>query len=245
MSHRTKTIDRSGPQPIWRQIYDVLLSEIRTGEFGAGGKLPSANELARRFGVNRHTVRQSLKALDEAGLTETRQGAGSFVNGRVVNYPISQRTRFSEIILDQGMEPAGEVLQIEHKTATKEIAQALRLRRESRLVMVERTCRADGEVVGVARHFFPAARFAGLARVVRDTASISKALRQLGIDNYFRRSTTVSARMPTSREGRLLKQPVSRPVLVSKAINVDEQGQPIEFGVTLFRTDRVRLKLGG
>jgi GntR family phosphonate transport system transcriptional regulator len=237
-------LDRRSILPLWQQIRDVLAAEIRAGTLGADGKLPPAGQLAQRFGVNRHTVRQSLMALEDIGMTQTRQGSGSYVVGRVVNYPISQRTRFSEIVLKQGMAPSGEVLRDTEKAATKEVADALALRRNTRVLMIERSSRADGVLVGISRHYFPAARFRKLGPIVRQTFSISEAFRRVGVENYYRRSTTVSARLPTSREARLLNQPASRPVLVSKAVNVDDRDKPVEFGVTLFLADRVRLQFG-
>jgi len=242
MTATLKTIDRASYRPIWQQIRDILLAEIRNGELGADGKLPPAAQLASRFGVNRHTVRQSLMALEEAGVTETRQGAGSFIVGRVVDYPISSKTRFSEIVLSQGMAPSGEVLRVVERPASKEVAGALNLKRAARVIMIERAVRADNVIIGIARHSFPAARFQGLKQAIASTASISAALGSLGINNYYRRSTTISSRTPTSREARLLRQSLSRPVLVSKSINVDDEGEPIEFGVTLFLADRVRLR---
>lgn len=184
-------------------------------------------------------------ALEESGVTETRQGAGSFVVGRVVDYPISRKTRFSEIVLGQGMAPSGEILSVTEKTANREIVMALEIPTRSRVIMIERSCRADSAMVGMARHYFPADRFRTLREAVTTTHSISQALISIGIENYFRRSTAVSARLPTSREARLLQQPVSRPVLVSKAINIDDTGRPIEFGVTLFLADRVRFEFAG
>ncbi len=241
----TRTIDRQALLPLWQQIRDVLADEIRTGVLGADGKLPSAGRLAERFGVNRHTVRQALMALEESGLTQTRQGAGSYVVGRVVDYPISRHTRFSEIVLKQGMEPSGEVLRDTEKTASKEVADALAVKHNARVIMIERTCRADGLLIGITRHHFPATRFRKLGRIVRETFSISDAYRRVGIKNYYRSATTVSSRLPTSREARLLGQPASHPVLVSKAVNIDEDGRPIEYGVTLFLSDRVCLRFGG
>ena len=242
MTTLQKSIDRTSHRPIWQQIRDILLSEIRSGELGADGRLPAAGRLADRFGVNRHTVRQSLMALEEAGVTETRQGAGSFVVKPVVDYPISSRTRFSDIVLSQGMAPSGEILRVTEKPSTIEVADALDMKRGEGVVMVERACRADGVIIGLARHFFPAARFRIVRTALKTTVSISEALRSAGIDNYTRRSTTISSRLPTSREARLLQQPLSRPVLVSKAVNVDDAETAIEFGVTLFMADRVRLR---
>lgn len=242
MTNFNKVIDRTSYRPIWQQIRDILLSEIRAGELGADGRLPAAGRLADRFGVNRHTVRQSLMALEDAGVTETRQGAGSFIVAPVVDYPISARTRFSDIVLSQGKAPSGEILRIGEKASTREIAEALELKHGRPVLMVENSCRADGRMIGLARHFFPAERFRPLRQAFKETTSISQALRSVGVENYSRRSTTVSSRLPTSREARLLQQPLTRPVLVSKAVNVDDDGQPIEFGVTLFLADRVRLR---
>ena len=242
MTISQRTIDRTSPLPIWQQIRDILLAEIRSGALADDGKLPPASRLAARLGVNRHTVRQALMALEEAGVTETRQGAGSFVVGRVVDYPISSKTRFSDIVLAQGMAPSGEILRTVERPGSNEVVKALGLKRGDRVIMVERACRADGYIVGIARHYFPAARFRELRDALKRTASISDALNALGVANYFRRSTTVSTRLPSSREARLLRQSAARPVLVTKSVNVDAHDRPIEFGTTLFLADRVQLR---
>lgn len=62
-----------------------LLKDIRAGFFGPEGRLPSENELSKRFGVSRPIVREALKRLRDDGLIHSRQGAGSFV--RAVEKP--------------------------------------------------------------------------------------------------------------------------------------------------------------
>jgi GntR family phosphonate transport system transcriptional regulator len=52
---------------IWREIEEALSSDIAAGIYPAGGRLPVETDLADRFGVNRHTVRQALAALQERG----------------------------------------------------------------------------------------------------------------------------------------------------------------------------------
>ena len=52
---------------IWREIEEALSSDIAAGIYPAGGRLPVEADLADRFGVNRHTVRQALAALQERG----------------------------------------------------------------------------------------------------------------------------------------------------------------------------------
>jgi DNA-binding Lrp family transcriptional regulator len=55
---------RHSPQ----EIADILRDRIRTGELRAGDRLPTQAELAEEFGVERGTVRQALRALQEDGL---------------------------------------------------------------------------------------------------------------------------------------------------------------------------------
>ncbi|MGW5471846.1 GntR family transcriptional regulator [Streptomyces chartreusis] len=51
-----------------QEIADVLRERIRVGELKAGDRLPTQAELAEEFGVERGTVRQALRALQEDGL---------------------------------------------------------------------------------------------------------------------------------------------------------------------------------
>ncbi len=51
-----------------QEIADVLRERIRAGDLKAGDRLPTQAELAEEFGVERGTVRQALRALQEDGL---------------------------------------------------------------------------------------------------------------------------------------------------------------------------------
>jgi DNA-binding Lrp family transcriptional regulator len=51
-----------------QQIADTLRERIRVGRIRAGDRLPTQAELAEEFGVERGTVRQALRALQEDGL---------------------------------------------------------------------------------------------------------------------------------------------------------------------------------
>ena len=52
---------------LWKEIHDELLNDVRAGHYAAGEKMPTEAELARRFNVNRHTVRRALGLLRENG----------------------------------------------------------------------------------------------------------------------------------------------------------------------------------
>jgi GntR family transcriptional repressor for pyruvate dehydrogenase complex len=54
---------------------------IERGKLRPGDRLPPERELAQELGVSRPTVRAGLHALGAMGVTESRQGAGTFITG--------------------------------------------------------------------------------------------------------------------------------------------------------------------
>lgn len=65
--------------PLYQRLVGSLRSEIQAGLHPVGGLLPTESELQARFGVSRHTVREALRQLRDAGLVASRQGAGTTV----------------------------------------------------------------------------------------------------------------------------------------------------------------------
>jgi DNA-binding GntR family transcriptional regulator len=64
---------------MFRQIAQTLEDQILSGAHPPGSRLPTEAELAARFGVSRHTLREALAELRRKGLIESRQGIGSVV----------------------------------------------------------------------------------------------------------------------------------------------------------------------
>ena len=100
---------------------------------------------------------------------------------------------------------------------------------------------ADGLPISHATHCFPARRFDGLIEAYRETGSISASLGRLGVANYTRLTTRVTARLPEAREADLLEMPRAQPLLVAEAVNIDDDGVRIEYGVARFAAGRVQI----
>jgi GntR family transcriptional regulator, transcriptional repressor for pyruvate dehydrogenase complex len=72
-----------------------LLADIKmmmlTGELPPGAKLPPERELAKKFGVNRGSLRQVLKVLEIMGVITQRVGDGTYLNASgetILNEPL-------------------------------------------------------------------------------------------------------------------------------------------------------------
>lgn len=72
-------ISKAGPEPIYRQIMQTIEQRIGSGEWLAGQKLPSENELVAALKVSRMTINRALRELTQQGLIQRVHGIGSFV----------------------------------------------------------------------------------------------------------------------------------------------------------------------
>lgn len=63
----------------WEFVRTKIEENIASKSFAPGEKLPNDVELARLYGVNRHTVRYAIRALEERGILRVEQGRGTFV----------------------------------------------------------------------------------------------------------------------------------------------------------------------
>lgn len=226
---------------VWRQIEQTILGEIEAKRLPPGARLPSEHELAERFGVNRHTARHALQALCERGVIRTEKGRGSFVESPMVDYRIAPRTRFSENIASHSRTPSGELVRSQELKADAMIADALGLAPGAPLILLETVGIADGQRISLGAHYFAKARFGKILSYYKRLGSITKSLAKMGVSDYFRKTTRISVRMPDKREARLLRQKPTEPVLIVESINVDPQGQPIEYGVACMSGARTQL----
>jgi len=239
--HRTEVLARGDGVAVWRQIAEQIAGEIRARRYADSGRLPSENELAQRFGVNRHTLRQALAALQTQGLLRIEQGRGAFIRKDWLDYTLSRRTRYTENILGNRLAPGRQMLAARAESASEKVAGALRLPKGARVLRAEHLDEADGQPVAVATGWFPAERFAGLLERLAAGAGISEALAALGVRDYFRASNRIVTQLPDEATARLLRQPRTQPVLCVEAIDVDAGGVPIKFGETVFSGERVQL----
>lgn len=83
---------------LYMQIYNQILSEIQSGSFKIGDKLPAERELCEQFGVSRAPIRQALSALELNGVIYSRQGEGAFVKSNHIAAENSQSAIFFESI---------------------------------------------------------------------------------------------------------------------------------------------------
>jgi DNA-binding FadR family transcriptional regulator len=61
------------------QVITALRTQITSGEWPVGSRIPTEPELVEQLGVARNTVREAVRALAHNGLLDIRQGSGTYV----------------------------------------------------------------------------------------------------------------------------------------------------------------------
>jgi GntR family transcriptional regulator, phosphonate transport system regulatory protein len=227
--------------PIWRSIAATLTQEIAAGGYAPGAKLPTESQLAARFGVNRHTVRRATGALAEAGTVQPRRGAGVFVASLPTDYPLGRRVRFHQNVLESGRSPSRQFLLFQTRNASSTEVDALDILPGQMVNVVEGLSLIDGLPVALFRSVFPADRLPALLPAITRLQSITAALAEVGVADYTRASTRLTAKLADSVQAAHLRLAPGAPLLRSVTVNVDSAGVPVEFGTAWFAGDRITL----
>jgi GntR family transcriptional regulator len=76
---KIRQLNPSSPMPLYRQLADILLENIRSGSLAPGEKIPSETYLAEELKIGRPTVRQATELLIRKGILERKRGSGTFI----------------------------------------------------------------------------------------------------------------------------------------------------------------------
>lgn len=96
--------------PLYVQLRELLREEIEKGRWKVGDQLPGENELVRKYGVARSTVRQALLDLVNEGLLYRKQGRGTFVCRTRRMDVIEPLISYSAEMTSRGLTPGARVL---------------------------------------------------------------------------------------------------------------------------------------
>lgn len=228
---------------LWRRIADELRLDIADGALSAGTRLPGEAALAERFGVNRHTVRAALKALERDGLVRARQGSGTFVEAAPA---VTSTTHRHSAGLAGGILGADErLLGAVVEVPMPAVAAALWLNPGELVTRMETVTYVGEAPVSRTSIWFPAERLPAIDTAFAELGSVTAALRRYDIAQIERASTRMSARRADREEERVLALGAGAILLVTEGVDALPGGQPISYSLARFAAERVELVILG
>lgn len=234
-------LDRTSVAPLYYQIRQRLLEQIRSGLLKPGELLPSEQLIATQLRVSRMTVRQALKSLCNLGVVNTQVGKGTFVTGVKLEKSFRRVLSFTEEMEELGRRPSSKTLSFEIARPDRETADALRLSRGEKVINLRRIRMADSSPMGVEQSRLPLRLCPGLLQSFDPNTSLYRALgQQYGIEMALA-DEVVEAAPAGSEEARLLQISPGDTLFYFTRTSFIQSGQPVEFVKSVYRADRYKI----
>ena len=227
--------------PLYRQIKDLILQSLETGEWKPGEAIPSEMDLAGRFRVSQGTVRKAIDELAADNLLVRRQGKGTFVathSEQQVQY------RFLKLMPDSGdRSSVGPAQRTVHECrrvrASAEVARALSLRSGDAVIQVRRVLSFGGVPTILEDLWLPGTAFKGLtgdqaAGYQGPTYAMFEI--EFGV-RMVRAEEKIRAVLPDEQQAALLQVAPATPLLSVERIAFTYNDVPMELRRGLYRTD--------
>ncbi|RNM25219.1 phosphonate metabolism transcriptional regulator PhnF [Dickeya undicola] len=230
------------PTTVYRAIAARLEEELRT-VYRCGDYLPSEQQLAARYEVNRHTLRRAVDELVNKGLVQRRHGVGILVLMRPYDYPLHAQTRFSQNLLEQGSHPTSERLLAVLRPANASVAAALGREEGDEVIHLRTLRRVNGVPVSVIDHYLPNLDWWPVLQRFTSGSLHDFLARELQ-QSLTRRQTRISARASQAKEAQLLEVARQTPLMCIRTLNICSGSDRVaEYSVSLARADMIELTM--
>ena len=221
-----------GQAPLYQQLQSALREAIETRVLQPQEALPAERELAEEFEISRITVRKALDGLVRDGLLTRRQGAGTFVAGRVEKN-FSKLSSFSEDMAARGMTSHSEWLARTDGAVTPDEALMLGLSPGTRVYRFIRIRFADEAPMALEHSTIPAFALPSAEAV---GASLYTALEAAG-HRPTRALQRLRAVLFTPDQARQLGVEPGSPGLYIERRGFLEDGRAVEMTQSYYRGD--------
>jgi GntR family transcriptional regulator, N-acetylglucosamine utilization regulator len=243
----TAALDREAPLPLYVQLRDALLREIREGGLEPGDRFPSETAIRNRYRVSRATIRQALADLEAGGVIRKVQGLGSFVAVPKIRH-VPHLTSFTELASSQGFMPSHRVLSSSVEEAPADAAADLGLEEGARSRFLRRLFLANGNAVGLAETWLSLDALHGhddlFDRERLDQGSMYEVLQSAPIGLVLDHAVeTISAGVVDAPSAELLECEAGTPVLLIRRVTFTPDEHAVESTRLVFVGDRYEYRV--
>ncbi|MHB9805650.1 phosphonate metabolism transcriptional regulator PhnF [Pantoea ananatis] len=224
-------------QAVAAQLEQAVQERYRSGDY-----LPSEQQLADHYAVNRHTLRRAVDELVNKGLLQRRHGVGILVLMRPYDYPLHAQARFSQNLMEQGSDPTSERLLAVLRPASADVAASLGVSEGANVIHLRTLRRVNGLPVCLINHFL--ADLSWWPQLQRfNSGSLHDYLQQHTGKQLVRSQTRISTRRAQAKECKQLEIALHSPLLCVRTLNKTTDGAMAEYSVSLTRGDMIELTL--
>lgn len=235
-------LEREAPDPLYLQLKQSLVADIRAGHYRAHTRLPSERELSDHFHVSRMTARQALLELARDGVIYTRVGKGTFVAEPKIDQELRRLTGFTQDVRSRGGRPKSRVLEAKVLPASTEQAAALRLMPNADVIKLARLRLAEDMPLALETAYLPLALCPKLLLHDFAVESLYTVLESEYDLKLVSAEQTIEASLADAREAEALEMALPAAVLRIERLTCTANGTPVEYVLSAYRGDRYKFR---
>ena len=226
MADHTNTVDYRSP--VYLQMRELIRSRIAEGIYQPGGSIPSENELAAEFEINRLTVRSAVDILVKEGLLKRVQGKGVYVTGGKIEQDVGELKGFTSTLQESRRKSGKKILARKVRPAGIKYASIFGI--------------DPGEPVFLEEIYIPQAAAPRLDGVDLSVFSLREAFQLLNVELKSGFQTLDITRIGT-QEARILDTEDNRNVFLVRYTSTNSRDQVVEYGKCYIRGDKFSFKV--
>lgn len=234
-----ETLDTTSIIPLYKQLKDLILNDIKEGRLKPNQKIPTESEFSEMFQISRMTVRKALAELVDEEVLAKKQGKGTFVQEEKMIEDLSSPNSFTNLCRRNGKEPGGKTLKVILQESRERDRRSLKLKENEQVICVERLRTADNVPVMLENLYFPGHLKNILTEDLND-ASLYQILREKHGLYSGNSVMEISICEATAEEASILETKAGKPCLLMEEIVYDQYDNPLHRTKSLLRGDKFK-----
>ncbi|MCR5753956.1 MAG: GntR family transcriptional regulator [Acetatifactor sp.] len=222
--------------PIYVQLREVIRTKIEDGEYAPGTAIPSENELAESYEINRLTVRSAIDTLVSEGLLLRVQGKGIYVVPKIER-DIEGLGGFTKEMQEKGVETKRKILLKGQRRAGDKLASIFGIDKEEQLYYIKRLDYVDEEPIGMDEIYIPYNLIPKIEGIDLTVFSMNEIYKFYGINPVRAWQTLDLVQLPQS-DARMIHINKEQTVFMFVTTSYDEQDRVIEYSRSYTRGDK-------
>ena len=232
-----KTDEISYKSPIYLQLREVIRKKINEGEFQPGTSIPSENELAAMYSINRLTVRNAMSKLVNEGVLKRVQGKGVYVVPDRVERDLERLGGFVQVTREKKRTLQTKILVKAERKAGNKYALIFGIEPDEKIFYIKRVSYADDEPVSLDEIHIPKYLTPNVENIDLSVFTLYQVYKLNGI-NVVRANQTLDLTTLEANDARTLGIISNAAVMLFECTSFDEKERVVEFTRTYTRGDK-------
>ncbi|MBQ9031250.1 MAG: GntR family transcriptional regulator [Parasporobacterium sp.] len=235
------TIDNNSSVPLYNQVREQILFDIRFGNLKKGEKLPSELDLAKEFGVSRITIRKAMESLEAEEILIRKQGKGTFITSPKTKFKADDQIGFTKTWEMLGKTPKTQVIKVELVTPEKSIRDFLEAKEDEPVVCSRRLRFVDDVPISLETNYY-SKKLNFLISEDLNGSLFHILIDQRGLSIHYRSRILTLCRAKAD-EAQLLGVKKNSPLIQFKDSLIDDLGKPLYYSIQIYNADDLDLYL--